>query len=68
MIEHSNEIYNSILIYRQASSITASTSITLLALLFIIRPIFELIEFIYSIIFKNQNINSKYPKKSIAFV
>jgi len=68
MIEHSNEIYNSVLIYRQASSITASTSITLLALLFLIRPIFELIEFIYSKILKNQNINSKYPRKPIAFV
>ena len=34
-------------IYRQASSITASTSITLLSLLYLIRPILELIEIIF---------------------
>ena len=67
MIEHSNEMHNSALIYRQASSITASTSITLLALLFLIRPVLELIEFLNSTIPRKQNINSKYSK-NVVFV
>jgi len=46
IIEHYHDIQNTLLIYRQASSITASTSITLLALLFLIRPLLELIQII----------------------
>lgn len=67
MIEHRNKPYYSVLIYRQGSSITASTSITLLALLFLIRPILEFIELIYSIVFKKQNTNSKFSKKNWFF-
>ncbi|CAF1110353.1 unnamed protein product [Adineta steineri] len=57
MIECNHEIYNAVLIYRQASSITASTSITLLAFLFLIRPLLEFIEFTYSKTFKIHNLD-----------
>ena len=49
IIEYDQNIHSTVLIYRQGSSITASTSITLLALVFLIRPLLELIEWIYSI-------------------
>jgi hypothetical protein len=62
LIEHRNDSYSSVLIYRQASSITASTSITLLALLFLIRPTLALIEFIYSTILNQPNTNGKFLK------
>jgi len=54
IIEYNYKYHNSVLIYRQASSITASTSIILLALLFLIRPLLDLIEFIYPRISKKQ--------------
>jgi hypothetical protein len=60
MIEYNYDISNAVLIYRQASSITASTSITLLALLFLIRPVIEFIEFLSSMILKKENMNGKY--------
>jgi len=48
MIEYKNhENYSSEqIIYRQSSSITASTSLTILSFLLLIRPVIELIEFI----------------------
>jgi len=48
MIEYNNhENYSSEeIIYRQSSSITASTSLTILSFLLLIRPVIELIEFI----------------------
>jgi hypothetical protein len=46
IIEHYHDIQNTLLIYRQVSSITGSTSITLLALAFLIRPLLELIQII----------------------
>ncbi|CAF1636917.1 unnamed protein product [Adineta ricciae] len=49
--EHSTD-----LIYRQAGSITAATSITLLALLYLIRPLLDMTELIYSWILKSQNL------------
>ncbi|CAF3738604.1 unnamed protein product [Rotaria magnacalcarata] len=63
MMEHNHDIFTSVLIYRQASSITASTSILLLALLFFIRPILELIEFIYLMILKKQSIHENVISK-----
>jgi hypothetical protein len=62
IIEHNHDIYNPIFIYRRASSITASTSITLLALLFLIRPLLDLVEFIYSKISKNPNMNGEFSQ------
>jgi hypothetical protein len=44
---------DTLLIYRQACSITAATSITLLALLFLIRPLLELIQ----LVSKKPNLN-----------
>jgi len=41
-----NDYYKTEVIYRQASSITAATSITLFSLLFLITPLVELMEFI----------------------
>ncbi|CAF1239620.1 unnamed protein product [Rotaria sp. Silwood1] len=52
---HKQAYYHSNLTYYQASSITGATSITLLSLLFFIRPMLELIDFIYSFILKKQN-------------
>lgn len=46
--------YHSQFIYRQASSISAATSLTLLAILLLIRPKLELLEFFYSLIGKKQ--------------
>ncbi|CAF0855155.1 unnamed protein product [Rotaria sordida] len=63
MIQHNHDIINTVLIYRQASSITASTSIMLLALLFLIRPVFDLIEFIYLVLLKRQNIHENVISK-----
>ncbi|CAF3737253.1 unnamed protein product [Adineta steineri] len=48
MIEYNNDknSYHEYFIYRQASSITAATSLTLLSVLLLIRPMIEIIEFI----------------------
>ena len=54
MIEHKYDTYNNSLIFRQASSITASTSITILAFLFLIRPILELVDFMHLIIIRKE--------------
>jgi hypothetical protein len=51
--------HHTLLIYRQASSITASTSITLLALVFLIRPLLELIQ----LVSKEPNLNGRYFRK-----
>jgi len=57
MIEYRNNYknyhYNDVL-YRQASSITAATSLTLFSLLFLIRPLIELIEFILQKLHKKE--------------
>ncbi|CAF3420244.1 unnamed protein product [Rotaria sp. Silwood1] len=63
MIEHNHDSLTTVLIYRQASSITASTSIIILALLFLIRPVFELIEFLYLTLLKRQNIHENVISK-----
>ncbi|CAF3596754.1 unnamed protein product [Rotaria sordida] len=63
MFEYKNNqnYYYSNLSFSQASSITASTSVTLLSLLFFIRPILELIDFIYLFILKKQNRTNVVP-------
>lgn len=53
--EHYTHYSHKTLIYHQASSITAATSITLLSLLFLIRPILEFVNFIHSFILKRQH-------------
>ncbi|CAF2818190.1 unnamed protein product [Rotaria sp. Silwood2] len=63
MIEHNDDILNTVLIYHIASSITASTSTLLLVLLFLLRPVFELIEFIYLMLLKRQNIHENVTSK-----
>ncbi|CAF2520638.1 unnamed protein product [Rotaria sp. Silwood2] len=64
LFENTNnkDYHHSNLTYYQASSITGSTSITLLSLLFFIRPILELIDFIYSFILKKQNKKNDVPR------
>ncbi|CAF2670585.1 unnamed protein product [Rotaria sp. Silwood2] len=64
LFENTNnkDYHHSNLTYYQASSITGSTSITLLSLLFFIRPIIELIDFIYSFILKKQNKKNDVPR------
>lgn len=54
VIEHH---YRSEWIYRQASSITGATSLTLLAILLMIRPKLEFIDYMSSLISKNQTIH-----------
>ena len=55
MTEHKYDIYNNSSIFRQASSITASTSIAILAFLFLIRPILELVNFMHLVITRKEN-------------
>ncbi|CAF1329120.1 unnamed protein product [Adineta ricciae] len=58
MIEynHQRNYYREQFIYRYASSITATTSITLLSVLFLLSPIVESINLINSLILKKQDI------------
>ena len=59
MIEYKNEMYHARLIYRQASSVTGSTSMTLLALLLLVRPIREFFELIHLTLFKDYPLKGK---------
>ena len=52
--------YHSQWIYRQASSITGSASLTLLALLFLIRPVLESLDLLYSFILKRRKSKRKH--------
>ncbi|CAF3358069.1 unnamed protein product [Rotaria socialis] len=48
--------------YYQACSITGTTSVTLLSLLFLIKPILELIDFIHSFVLRNENKKNIVPR------
>ena len=52
--------YQSQSIYRQASSITGSASLTLLALLFLIRPVVESLDLLYSFVSRRRKSNRKH--------
>lgn len=67
LIEHHTTNFNAMGIYRRASSITASTSITLLGLIYLIKPLLKLIEFLSSIITRTSNKNGKYSLKKKIF-
>ena len=56
---HSHDAFNDLL-FRQASSITAGTSLTLLSLLFFIRPLIETMKFISKKFLNNRPIQWKF--------